>query len=369
MARFLLALLSFIAFLSPAAGAKDIYYIGFLGNSNNASSQSLYNTLSLTCEALNNTANNYDIDPVFFDEDSPGAADEINGKGGLLAVLGCFTEGNAAIPGKINSTPLMDVCKSYPGPGENGKNNFFRVCPSEEKLASDLVRFAYSVLENDRMAVVYTEGSGGYAQAAEAFAGTMRRNRITADYIKSVAADRTDFTNIILRIRDMKRQIVYFAGPPDQAAELAKGLVSMNTGANFMGMSDIGTRAFLKKTKIGTQSACYASVVPSTLYSLKKFVPFLEAYDKRFASQDMYMPFVYDAAMMAASCLKSGSRTGPDVSACLRGMKYSGITGDISFAENGDRNKSETFFFIMYRKEILPRQLSETEMKKFENMK
>jgi ABC-type branched-subunit amino acid transport system substrate-binding protein len=368
VARFLLVLFSFIVFLSPVTSAKDVYYIGFLGNSNNASAQALYNTLSLTCEAMNNTANPYEVAPVFFNEDS-GPADEINGKGDLLAVLGCFSEKHSAILGKVNNTPLINVCKSYPGFIDKEKTNLFRVCPAEAKLASDLARFAYSVLEKDRMAVVYTEGNEEYKQAAGAFAETMRRNRIPADYVKSVAADRTDFTNVILRVRDMKKQIVYFAGPTEQAVELAKETVAMNTGANFIGMSDIGNKAFLKKAKIGTQSACFASVVPSSLYNLKKFVPFLTMYDKRFTGQDMYMPFVYDAAMMAASCLEAGKKSGPDISACLKSINYSGITGDISFAADGDRKRSETFFYVMYRKEILPRRISEAEMKKFETMK
>lgn len=360
MARFLLFLLSFTAVFFGSAGAFDTYYIGFLGNSTNASSVSLYNSLSLTVEASNNTNNSYTVQAVFFDEDSVSAADEIKNKGNLLAVLGCFSEKNTGIIEKINDIPLISTGKNYIAFNELQKENAFRVCPTEAQLAEDLSRFVIAVLVKNKSGIVYSEDSLDYLRAAEAFAANCRANKVWADYFKSVPADRTDFTAILQRLRDLKVQTIYFAGSMEQAAILSKASKDLNVGAIFTSTDVINSRAFIKTAKSGSENACFAAIMPASLNSMKSMRKVLAEFRKNFQNEDMHMPYVFDAANMVLKCLVNGSRNGRDIMTALKAMNYDGATGPINFNKSGIRVNANAYFYIISRKEVLPRSLGES---------
>lgn len=360
MARFLPFLLSFIAVFCSISGASDTYYLGFLGNSTNASSVSLYNSLSLTVEASNNTNNSYEVRAVFFDEDSASVADEIKNNSSLLAVLGCFTEKNASVLEKINDIPLISTGKNYIAFNEQQKDNAFRVCPTEAQLAEDLSRFVITVLTKNKSGIIYSEESLDYMRAAEAFAANSKANKVWADYFKSVPADRTDFTAILQRLRDLKVQAIYFAGGMEQAAILSKASKEMNVGAIFTGTDNINSRAFIKKAKIGSENAAFAAIMPPSLYSLKPMRPVLAAFRKKFQNEDMHMPYVFDAANMVLKCLAAGKKSSREMISALKEMNYNGATGQINFNKNGIRVNANAYFYIISRKEVLPRSLGES---------
>jgi ABC-type branched-subunit amino acid transport system substrate-binding protein len=364
VARFLLVLFSFIAVFGNLARAKDVYYIGFIGNSLSASSMSLYNTLSLTVEAANNSVNSYETDAVFFNDDTATAADQIKNNGSLLAVIGCFSEKESEIIDKINDIPLISVWKNYAAFNEKEKDNCFRVCPSETQLAEDVSRFSIALGKN-KAAAVYSEGSRDYMRAAEGFIGNCKANRIWADYFKSVPDDRDDFTNILLRLRDLRIQTIYFAGGADQAALLSKKSKDMNVGAVFMGTDAINSRAFIKKAKAGADGACFASIVPDSIYKFREMRPVLAEFRKRFENEDMHMPYVFDAANMVLKCLAGGIKSGQDMKKALQGISYDGTTGRIDFNKNGLRAGAEAFYYVIARKEVYQKKLDEAEEKKY----
>jgi ABC-type branched-subunit amino acid transport system substrate-binding protein len=365
VARLLVFLLSFTAVFCGYAGARDTYYIGFLGNSNNASSSSLYDTLSLAIESANNTSNSYEMAPVFFSDEAPNAADEIRGRGNLLALIGCFSEKDAAVLEKIENIPLISAGKNFVMLNEKGKNNVFRVCPSEAQLAEDLCRFGITVLGKNKAAIVYSEGSADYLRAAEAFAANARANRVWSDYFKSVPADRTDFTNILLRLRDLKVQMIYFAGSMEQAAEFARKSQEMNVGATFMTTDNVNSRVYIKKAKTGADRTVFASIIPATLNGFKGLKPFMAQYRKKYSYEDVHLPYVYDAANMVFSALAAGKKSGQDVAAYMCEKTHSGVTGSISFGASGLRKNADAFFYIIARKEVLYRKLQDSEAKKY----
>lgn len=365
MARLLLFLLSFTAVFYGSAGAKDTYYIGFIGNTSSASSTSLYDAISLTVESANNTYSAYEVQAVFFNEDDPNVADEIRNKSCLLAVIGCFSEKNSAVLEKAGEIPLITAGKSFVMFNEKGKQNVFRVSPSEAQLAEDLSRFAVTVLGKNKSAIIYSESSADYLRAAEAFAANQKANRVWAEYFKSVPADRTDFTNILLRLRDIKAQIIYFAGSMEQAAELAKKSQEMNVGAILMTTDNVNGRAFIKAAKAGADRTCFASISPATLGGFKGLKPFLGEYRKKFNYEDAHMPYVHDAALIVLKALALEKKTGQDVIKYLKETAHSGATGAFSFNEQGLRRNADAFFYIIARKEVLQRKLQDYEAKKY----
>ena len=354
-----------IIFLNLTIFAEDFYYIGFLGNSSNAVTDSLFTGLKLSLSVSDENNTNDLIKPVFFDEDNEHISDEIKNTPNLLAVLGCFNEKHKKIIENINDIPLISISKDYVDFNSTDRQNVFRVCPDEIQLSRDLARFAVTILDRRHYAIVYSEGVNDFLKAAEGFAETIKRNGAKVDYFKSVEPTRTDFTNILLRLRDLKIQAVFFIGSLEQAISFTRQSYEMKTGALFMSTSVIGNRYFIKKLKNEAEKSCYADVAPDNLYKLKKFRAFLSEYYKTGKNADKHLAYLYDAAAIIKLCYNKDIKNKEDLIKCIKETNYEGVTGQISFNNTGLREKVPSYFYVIVKREILQRKLMGQEVKKF----
>ncbi len=369
MAKFYFVLLAILLSVVPNAAAKDTYYIGFLGNTNNANSNVLFNTLQLASDDFNSTNTAYTVTPEFFNETDPSVADSIKNKGNLLAVIGVFNADNKSILENVQEVPLISVASEFDGLNEAKRANVFRIAASDRDLAAATARFLISVSQKNRFAIVYSLESDEYKNMGYAFQAAAEKNRGRADYFKEADPDRKDFEAILLRLRDIKVKNIYFAGPAWQAALLAKQSSEMNVGADFSSTNRICTSAFIKTSKAGGQGAVFASIAPSSLYGVKKARPFMKRYLAKYQGDDMHMPYVMDAAGMVFSALAAEKKSKSDLVAYLHSQTYDGVTGGISFNEKGDRPGAPVYFYIIRGKEFLQRNLRGAEASAYARMK
>jgi len=353
----------FLVVISTAA-ARDNYTIGFLGNSTNAASVSMFNAVKLAVDDFNLTNTSYTVNAVFFD-DTITAADVVKGQSNILGIIGAFTSSDKEIIEKAGDIPLLSVTGEYPGLNNGGKNNIFRLCASQAQEASDTCRFLIKVLSKDKLAIIYSGENSEYADIARAFKATADRNHTWSQYYKAVDPDRKDFTAVLQRLRDLKVHNIFFAGPAAQAALLARQSSDLNVGADFSSTSRIGTSSFIKAAKTGSRGAVYASAAPSGIYGFKKFREIFERYSKLYKGEDLHIPYSYDAAQLLLSALAAGKTTRADISAFLHAVNYGGATGDIAFKESGDRAGAPVYFYIIIGKSPLQRNMTESEEGEF----
>lgn len=345
--------------------ADEIYYVGFLGNSLSASTDSLLTALELSLNIKDENNAHGQIKSVFFDENNENILNEIKNTPNLLAIIGFLNEKHRNLLEEINDIPLISISKDFIDLNNLNKKNVFRICPSEVQLASDMARFAVAILDRRHYAVVYSEGVEDFLKTAESFAETIKRNGAKVDYFKSVEASRNNFTNILLRLRDLKVQAIFFVGPMEQAISFIKQSYEMKTGALFISTSTIGNRFFIKKLKNEAEKSCYADISPDNLYKLKKFVPFLTEYYKINKNIDKHLTYLYDAATIIKLCYNKDMKDKENLLKCLKEMSYEGVTGHIDFNSAGLRVRPVSYFYIIVKREILYRKLTEQEVKKF----
>lgn len=369
MAKFHFVLLAILLAVSPCAAAKDTYYIGFIGNTNNATSNILYNALTLTADTFNSTNTSYAISTVFFQENDPNAGDSINNTGNLLGVIGVLNADNRALIEKVGEAPLISVASEYSGLNAGKRSNVFRMSASDAELAADTARFLVSVSQKDRFGIVYSNESGEYRDMAEAFQRAAERNHAKADYFKEVDPDRKDFEAVLLRLRDIKAKNIYFAGRASQAAMLARQSSAMNVGADFSSTRLIYAQSFVKASKAGGQGAVFASIEPSSIYGFKALRPFLKRYYELNKDDDMHIPYLYDAANMLIAGLLADKKSKSDMTKYLHAANYEGVTGDIYFNDGGERVVSPVYFYIIRGREFLQRSLRGAEAADYAKMK
>ena len=346
-----------------------MYYIGFLGNTNNAVSNAMFNSLKFAVDEFNLTNTSYAVTPEFYNEDDASVADSIKNKGNLLGVIGSFGPAGKNVIENVTEVPLLSTVSENSYFNVDGRLNLLRVSASEAQLAADTCRFLVSVSLKGKLAIVYSTESDEYARMAQTFKNTADRNNTWAQYFKEVEADRKDFTAVLLRLRDLKVHNIYFAGNAVQAAQLARQSAEMNVGADFSSTHLICSQAFVKSAKAGAQGAVFASIAPSSLYGFKKFRPYLKKFTASYGGDDMHIPYVYDAAGMLLSSLNDGRTNKNDIVKYLRETQYEGVTGNISFKENGDRSNPPVYFYIIRNKEFLQRNLMGSEKSAFSRAK
>jgi branched-chain amino acid transport system substrate-binding protein len=360
---FVLAAMILLVVISSVE-ARDNYTLGFLGNSTNAASVSMFDAVKLAVDEFNLTNTSYSVNAVFFD-DTITASDAIKNQGNLLGVVGSFDSSDRAILENIGDVPALSVSDEFPGLNAGGKNNVFRMCASDIQEASDTCRFLIKVLSVDKLGIVYSGENSEYEDMAQAFKATADRNRVWAQYYKAVDPDRKDFTSVLQRLRDLKVHNIYFAGPASQAAQLARQSSELNVGAEFSSTYRIGASSFIKSAKAGSRGAVYASIAPSSIYGFKKFRDVFERYSKLYKGDDMHLPYSYDAAQLLLSALAMGKTGHADVAAFLHSAEYSGATGEVSFKQSGDRQGPPVYFYIIIGKSPLQRNMTESEEGEF----
>jgi len=325
MAKFYFVLLAILLAVSPCAAAKDTYYIGFLGNTNNANSNALYNSLQLFTDECNtaNTNTSYTIAPELFNETDPGVTDAVKNQSNLLGVVGVFSADDKAVLDNVQNVPLISVASEYSGLNREKRQNIFRIAASDAELAAATARFLVSVSQKNKIAVGYSNESDDYRKMAEAFQSAAERNHARADYFKEVEPDRKDFEAILLRLRDIKARNIYFAGKASQAALLARQSSEMNVGADFSSTHLICSQSFIKSSKAGGQGAVFDMIAPS--YGFKRLRPFMRKYNDKYKDDDVHIPYLYDAASMLVSALAAEKKSADDVVKYLHSENYDGV--------------------------------------------
>jgi branched-chain amino acid transport system substrate-binding protein len=362
-------LISLIFAFSPVVSASETYYIGFLGNTNNAASNAMYSSLKFAIDSFNLTKSAYSVAPQFFSDTDPASADSIKNSGNLIGVIGSFGAGTKNVIDNVTDIPLISAVSENSYFNVTGRANLFRTAASDAQLAADTCRFLIAVSLKAKLAVVYSSESDEYARMAQAFKNTADRNKIWSQYFKEVEADRKDFTAVLLRLRDLKVHNIYFAGNAFQAAALARQSSDMNVGADFSSTHLICTSAFIKTAKAGAQGAVFAAIAPSSLYGFKQFRPALKEFTKVCKSDDIHIPYVYDSANLLLNCLSIRKTDKSEILKYIRNNSFDGVTGAISFKENGDRSNPPSYFYIIRNKDFLQRSLMGSETAAFNSTK
>ncbi len=346
--------------------AKPTYTIGFIGNSLSTNSSNLYDALSLLLEDINKKTENYELQKKFF-EDDENLVDNIKHEKNLIAITGIILEKHKKVLENIDDIPVFLIGTEYLSIDD--KKNIFRIAPSNLDLARILCRIQISVLQKRNFAILYTDGYDEFLKIAEAYKDTVLKNKASVGYFRSVDAERKDFETILIRLRELKVNTIFFAGLMEQASLIAKQSRELNVGADFSSISDICNKEFIKKAKDGSQGAHFVLSVPPSLYSLKKMRSFLEKYNETHKGTDAKLPFIFDTVNIIQYCLDKGKIESGLLKECLITEEFEGATGNIKFNEKGLRVAYPPYFYVIRGKEFLYRKLNAKEKDLFYKMR
>ncbi|MQA83402.1 MAG: ABC transporter substrate-binding protein [Streptosporangiales bacterium] len=260
---------------------------------------------------------------------------------GIAAAAGGYCS-TAALP-ELNTfhrskIPFVMDASTNPQLTEMGFAEAFRTIGRDDQQGPIAASFIVNDLKAGRAAVLHDNTT--YAKGlADAAAKALQQEGAQVVYNDALTPGQADYTPVLTKISGAKPDVLYFTGYFAEAGLLIKQAKQL--GADFQ---MVGGDATNDPTLIKTAGPAAEGFMLSTA-PLAQFLPAAQDYVKSYqqahgAQPGPYSVYEYDAVSVVAEAIeKAGSAEPEKITQALAGIKgFQGLTGTITFDENGDRS-------------------------------
>ena len=299
----------------------------------------------------------YKVDLVPFDDQAKPDVGVANAKNiiadkDIMAVIGHLNSG-VAIPSsevyKEVNVVMISPANTNPVVTDRGYPNVNRVCGRDDVQGVVGAEFAHGTLKVKSVYIIHDKTQYGQS-IAEFFKADSEKKGVKVLGFEGTE-EKSNFDPIITPIKAKNPDVIYFGGIYDQAAPFFKQAREKGVKSKFLGPDGMDSSDLTKiagKAVVGmhyTSAAGPASALP-------KAKAFVDDFKKKFGKNpEPYAAEAYDAAHIALLAIEQAAKGGKlsreDVSAAVRKVKLSGITGEIGFDAKGDRQKAAYFVLLV----------------------
>ncbi len=296
----------------------------------------------------------YKVELVPFDDQAKPDVGVANAKNiiadkDILVVIGHLNSG-VAIPSsevyKEVNLAMISPANTNEKVTDRGYANVSRVCGRDDVQGPVGAEFAATVLKVKSAYIVHDKTTYGQG-VAEAFKADAEKKGIKILGFEGTE-EKSNFDPILTPIKAKNPALVYFGGIYDQGAPFFKQAREKGIKAKFLGPDGMDSSDFVKiggKAVVGMYYTTAAA--PASSPAAKQFA---EEFKKKFGkTPEPYAAEAYVATAIAIKALeaaaKGGKPTRAGVTAEVRKIKYTGMTGTIEFDGKGDPKKA-TYYVL-----------------------
>lgn len=275
----------------------------------------------------------------------------------ILGIVGHFNSG-VAIPAsevyKDYDLCMVSPANTNPKVTSRRYANVNRVCGRDDVQGPVGAEFAITGLKSKRALVINDKTAYGQG-VAEAF--KQKATALGETVVGFVGTEeKANFQSLILQMKVLKPDVVYFGGIYDQGGVLLKQMREKSIAATFMGPDGLDSSEFVRIAQ-GAAVGAYYTTVAGPVDQYPAAAAFAKAFAARFQRQpESFALYAYDSANVLIAALKELTRQAPgklptrvDVCTAVRQIRHPGITGLIEFDGKGDRKKSD--YYVVQLKE------------------
>lgn len=301
----------------------------------------------------------YTIDLVEVDNKSD-KTEAVNAASKLVAekvsvVLGSYGSGVSIAAGETFADAKIPAigCSCTNPQVTNGNPYYFRVCYLDPFQGKVMANYANDL--GYKNAAVISQLGDDYSSGLASFfkdAFTSLGGTIVSD--EKFQTNQTDFKAILTNIKKANSDFIFAPSSITTAPMIIQQARELGIEAKFAGGDTWENETVIKNANGHADGA-----VLSTFYDeadtgneetqkfVKGFKPYLDQYEK-----DENIPAVsalgYDAYLTAYKAIEAAQSTkGEDIQKALVSLKLTGVTGDISFDENGDAKKDTSYIKVV----------------------
>ncbi len=267
----------------------------------------------------------------------------------IMVVIGHLNSG-VAIPSsevyKEVNLAMISPANTNERVTDRGYPNVNRVCGRDDVQGEVGAEFAKG-LKIKTAYVIHDKTTYGQG-VAEAFKAGLEKKGVKVIGFEGTE-EKSNFDPIITPIKAKNPDLLYFGGIYDQGAPFFKQAREKGVKAIFLGPDGMDSSDLVKiagKTVVGMYYTTAAA--PTSSPAAKQFV---EQFKKRFGKNpEPYAAEAYVATAIALKAMESVAAGGKPVTreavtAGIRKVKYSGLTGTIEFDDKGDPKKAS--YYVM----------------------
>jgi len=269
----------------------------------------------------------------------------------ILGVIGHLNSG-VAIPSsevyKDVSLAMISPANTNPTVTDRGYKNVFRVCGRDDVQGVVGSEFAHGTLKAKSVYIIHDKTTYGQGVAEFFRVDAEKRGMKVLGF--DGTEEKSNFDPIITPIRAKNPDLIYFGGIYEQAAPFFKQAREKGVKAKFLGPDGLDSSALTKIAGKAVVGMYYTSVAgPVTVYPRAK--QFAEQYKKSFGKNpEPFAAQAYDATAILIKAIEMAAQGGKipsheAVTAAIRDVKYSGVTGSVEFDAKGDPKRA--LYFVL----------------------
>ena len=269
----------------------------------------------------------------------------------ILVVVGHLNSG-VAIPSsevyrEVNLA-MVSPANTNPTVTDRGYKNVFRVCGRDDVQGVVGAEFAAGTMKAKSAYVIHDKTTYGQG-VAEFFKADAEKKGIKILGFEGTE-EKSNFDPIITPIKAKNPDLIYFGGIYEQAGPFFKQAREKGVKSKFLGPDGMDSSDLTKIAGKHVVGMHYTSVAgPVSVYPQAK--TFAEQYKKKFGKNpEPFAAQAYDSAAIAIKALEAAAKGGKAptrdaVTAAVRDVRYTGITGTVEFDAKGDPKKA--LYFVL----------------------
>ena len=281
----------------------------------------------------------------------------------IAVVIGHLNSG-VAIPSsevyKEVNLAMVSPANTNPTITDRGYPNVFRVCGRDDVQGVVGAEFAKGTMKVKTAYVIHDKTAYGQG-VAEFFKADAEKKGIKILGFEGTE-EKSNFDPIITPVRAKNPDLIYFGGIYEQAAPFFKQAREKGVKSKFLGPDGLDSSDLAKIAGKAVVGMYYTSVAgPVSVYPQAK--QFGEEYKKKFGKNpEPFAAQAYDSTAIAIKALEAVTKGGKAptrdaVTAAIRDVRHTGITGAVEFDAKGDPKKA--LYFVLQVASENPEKLSD----------
>lgn len=210
---------------------------------------------------------------------------------------------------------------------------FFRTIPSDDQQAKKLAEWVVSDGVKN-VAVIYTNNKWG-KPLSESFIKIFKEHGGNIVFEEGTPENVSDFKTIILKLKQKNFDAIISPTYPKEGGLLIKQIKELGINTKLYGGDNWGAPEFLKIAGSAAEGVnfTFPSDSKSPLWN-----EFVKKYQTTYGEEpDIIAAYAYDAASAIVEAIKRANLISADeIRKQLLMLSFEGVTGNISFKENGD---------------------------------
>jgi branched-chain amino acid transport system substrate-binding protein len=269
----------------------------------------------------------------------------------ILAVIGHLNSGVAIPSSEIYrdaKLAMVSPANTNPIITERNYPTVSRVCGRDDVQGVVGSEFAFDTLKAKSVYIIHDKTTYGQG-VAEFFRNDAEKKGIKVLGFEGTE-EKSNFDPLITPIRAKNPDLIYFGGIYEQAAPFFKQAREKGVKSKFLGPDGLDSSELTKIAGKAVVGMYYTSVAgPVTVYPAAK--EFADEYKKKFGKNpEPFAAQAYDATAVLVNAIELAAQGGKmptrdAVTAAIRNVQYTGLTGRVEFDGKGDPKKA--LYFVL----------------------